>query len=786
MNSIWTRILVAGALSATVGVFGCGRSMLGFGESCEVGDEHVCQCPDGSIGVQICGEDGWGECQCGSTDTDTDSDIDADTDTDSDTDSDTDTDTDTDSDTDTDTDTVTDTETGSDTDTVTDTSCIPQSYQQCGSGGDVHWFDSCDNEGAVVDDCADVNGMCENLTPTTAQCGCVTHWLGASCSYCPPYWDPAANCDDCLPHWDILTDCVTCLGNWDISTGCTSCLGNWDPAADCSACLGNWDIATGCSTCENHWVDMGDDCGTCPPHWDAAADCDACLGNWDIATGCSTCENHWVDMGDDCGTCPDNWDATADCNACENHWVDMGDDCGTCPPHWDPLADCNACEGNWDPSANCLYCLAHWDISDNCNSCLGNWDPATNCLACLNYWVDEGNDCGTCLIIDTCVPEMPSCMAAMASESPGYCNGDDDDCDGQVDEGCVCTVGQVQPCFLGPPNFRDHGTCTDGSQLCQSSGGFGVWGPCEGGIWPQGEQCDDADNNCNGCDDEGMCCDPWILCSYDPGTVQPFADLDIDGMDIYLGYGATMWTWEMSAGPCGDVLGNPPFTMNGVVTTTLSGPSVDFLTLNFSLSGDYELVLTVDTPAGELSCTWIIHVQAPGLRVELCWGTTGSADVDLHLGKIAATSDWFNQWPDTEADCFYANCKVSSWNRPDWGYPDVLGDPNPRLDLDNISTVGVPENINLDNPDDGDQFRVLVHFYSGPTPVTYPLVNVYCDGARLATYGEVPQVVGFAETWKVVDVTTNVSSTGDLTCVLDPVLDTTGNYVLDDDSPTWP
>ena len=31
-----------------------------------------------------------------------------------------------------------------------------------------------------------------------------------------------------------------------------------------------------------------------------------------------------------------------------------------------------------------------------------------------------------------------------------------------------------------------------------------------------------------------------------------------------------------------------------------------------------------------------------------------------------------------------------------------------------------------------------------------------------------------------------VDSLGDLTCVLDPVLDIGGNYVLDDDSPTWP
>ena len=91
-----------------------------------------------------------------------------------------------------------------------------------------------------------------------------------------------------------------------------------------------------------------------------------------------------------------------------------------------------------------------------------------------------------------------------------------------------------------------------------------------------------------------------------------------------------------------------------------------------------------------------------------------------------------------------------------------------------------PENINLDNPGEGDTFRVMVHYYGGSNE-THPIVNIYCGGYLVATYGDVPdELSGFdgsegsgwgeGEMWRVVDVTTHVA--GDVvTCDLDPLRD---------------
>ncbi len=235
----------------------------------------------------------------------------------------------------------------------------------------------------------------------------------------------------------------------------------------------------------------------------------------------------------------------------------------------------------------------------------------------------------------------------------------------------------------------------------------------------------------------------------------------------------------------------------------------------FGLSGDYLVQGEWDLGGTHYVCTQKVQVRAPGIRVELCWDTVGGSgntnaagnDIDLHFARLqgvtCAHAGWeFTCGPPSE-DCFYdpgSGCRDYSNAGPPWGYansPDAAclgwsskrhavdgamynqGCTNPRLDKDNIlcdttvddpTLVGDPssvapefcgpENINLDNPKDGDRFAIGVNHYSnnGGTTRARPHVNLYCNGDRVLSVGYNP-LTGQTTTPLLVDWGTD--STGD-------------------------
>jgi len=431
---------------------------------------------------------------------------------------------------------------------------------------------------------------------------------------------------------------------------------------------------------------------------------------------------------------------------------------------------------------------------------------------------DYGDASSTCGDQWMCTDPVGNGCTGNPADPETACNGADDDCDGTVDDGCACTPGAVQACFKGPPGKRGVGACQDGQQVCQGSGEFTYWGPCTGGILPSAEACDTLDNDCNGCaDDNPACCTVDLDCP-GPGDMpdgQPFVDYVIDGTMFWPGP-ASGWAWTVVGGPCDQLL----YTTSGSVSYTLSGQTTSTLTFHPTLSGDYTITVTIQTPSGPVSCTFIVHIGGPGLRFELCWDKTGpsGADLDLHVHKNGTTSPWFttnvNNNNINADDCYYYNCTADDFLFPlsgvaNWGYANsplsqCQGSPqgttwallgychNPRLDVDNISTAGIPENMNLDNPVNGATYRAMVHYYGGSV-TTHPMVNVYCGGVLKATYGASPDLVngftsgagfGAGTMWRVADVTPVVSMgvTTDCTPVLlHPVSDPTAYWVTTGD-----
>ncbi len=356
------------------------------------------------------------------------------------------------------------------------------------------------------------------------------------------------------------------------------------------------------------------------------------------------------------------------------------------------------------------------------------------------------NDCGT-----ACGP---------TELCDGIHKGLDDNCNGVIDENCLCSAGQASSCFKGDPSYVDSPGCLPGTMYCTE---LGTWGECIGGKHAV------APDNCQLSDPLGC----------HPINGVPFQSVDLYGGTGNFSMGGSAETFTVT---CPTGVSPCPAPVNNTFQPLQSGEYT--VTYERTVNG------MVD------SCTYPLYVGARGLRVELTWnhpaGDT-NLDLDLYLHKPLSTALF--TIGGAANDCAFGNCTVDAFlptqspSAPQW-FPGGNMPPDPvnwfddtttpndagnlsyfsprdagascqagnkgchsrRLDLDNTSCdpaitdpedpdFCAPENINVDYPPKNQWMRVGVHFYGttggGATfsGQVLPSVKVFCDGKLAGELG---------------------------------------------------
>ncbi len=203
------------------------------------------------------------------------------------------------------------------------------------------------------------------------------------------------------------------------------------------------------------------------------------VGYYDVdSSSWNGCECQKTSQLEQCDLVDNNCDGQIDeiPNECLPPKICLGGQC-VCPPDQPNLQDCGGptCTNTDSDPNNCGFC-GH--------------------VCSLPNVAFQSCSAGECVVAG-CQPGWKNCDGENSTGcnfqiQPEECNGFDDDCDGQIDEGAV---GIGQPCDTGL-----SGLCENGIQSCENGGLL-----CNPNIQPDQytEICDGVDNDCDGQVDEG-------------------------------------------------------------------------------------------------------------------------------------------------------------------------------------------------------------------------------------------------------------------------------------------
>ena len=149
-----------------------------------------------------------------------------------------------------------------------------------------------------------------------------------------------------------------------------------------------------------------------------------------------------------------------------------------------------ACGGDCDDG----NAARHPDAPEVCNGVDDDCDTTVDeTFACVR---GATRDCTTVCGSPGVTTCGTSCTWGACAPLAETCNGRDDDCDGETDEGFDCAAGATRPCAIGSCAGGGYQTC---SPVC-------AWEAECHPYEPYVEVCDTLDNDCDGVPDDGFPC----------------------------------------------------------------------------------------------------------------------------------------------------------------------------------------------------------------------------------------------------------------------------------------
>jgi hypothetical protein len=305
---------------------------------------------------------------------------------------------------------------------------------------------------------------------------------------------------------------------------------------------------------------------------------------------------------------PQGTEGVGTCKAGERVCNTDGDGYGACMGEVLPVAeDCSTpADENCDGEVNEL-CPCNPGEPATCYGGPAGTVGVGTCQAGTQLCNDNGLGYGPCT--GQVLPAAESCA------TPG-----DEDCDGQVDEGCLCEPGTSEPCYTGPQGTKSTGVCQEGMHTCNGDG-LG-YGPCVGEVVPSPEACTGSldDEDCDGQVNEsgaGCVCVPGASqpC-YSFGTGTPGVGICAEGSQLCNAQGTGFDACTGDVGPGVDD------------AMTLADEDCDGLPKGFA-------VWSANFPSGLVVVDLAIDTQG---NVVLVGGVTGSVMLPNNINLVSAGS----------------------------------------------------------------------------------------------------------------------------------------------------